>query len=62
MKLVSIMNNLLKSLLAIAILSAISACSAPHSDLKSPCVGATKSPCDRRPVNDWWLNNNNDNS
>ena len=51
------MNKHLKILLAITIIAAISACSAPYSDLKSPCVGAAKSPCDRRPVNDWWLNN-----
>ncbi len=26
----------------------------PH-ELKSPCVGASGSPCEKRPVNDWWL-------
>jgi len=35
----------------------LAACSYPHPDLKSPCVGAEGSPCGpRRPVNDWWLN------
>lgn len=34
----------------------LAACTAPaQRDLKSPCVGAEGSPCDRRPVNDWWL-------
>ncbi len=38
-------------LLIAVVLSALSACSNPHLDLKSPCVGAEGSPCDRRPVN-----------
>jgi hypothetical protein len=39
-------------LLVAALLSILSACSNPHPDLKSPCVGAEGSPCDRRaPVN-----------
>ena len=29
----------------------LSACSNEVVDLKSPCVGAEGSPCDRRPVN-----------
>lgn len=45
----------MKKILALAvILSALSACSNRQEDLKSPCVGAEGSPCDRRPVNDWW--------
>ena len=40
-----------KLLLVAVVLSALSACSSPHEDLKSPCVGAEDSPCDRRPVN-----------
>ena len=32
-------------------LAVLSACSNPQPDLKSPCVGAEGSPCDRRPVN-----------
>jgi hypothetical protein len=32
----------------------LTACSNKTPDLKSPCVGAEDSPCDRRPVNDWW--------
>ena len=39
-----------------ALLGLLAACSLPHSDLKSPCVGADGSPCARTPVNDWWLN------
>ncbi len=38
------------------LLTLLAACSAPHADMKSPCVGAAGSPCDRHPVNDWWLN------
>lgn len=40
-----------KLLLVAVVLSALSACSNPQPDLKSPCVGAENSPCDRRPVN-----------
>lgn len=29
----------------------LAACSNKQEDLKSPCVGAEGSPCDRRPVN-----------
>lgn len=36
-------------------LMTLNGCSAPQSDLKSPCVGADGSPCVRRPVNDWWV-------
>lgn len=36
-----------------ALLALLSGCSNPQVDLKSPCVGAEGSPCDRRPVNDW---------
>ncbi len=39
-----------KLLLVAVIVSALSACTNPHPDLKSPCVGAEGSPCDRRPV------------
>lgn len=39
-----------KLLLVAVVLSALSACSNPHPDLKSPCVGAEGSPCDRRSV------------
>ncbi len=39
----------------------LAGCSFPHTDLKSPCVGADGSPCGpRRPVNDWWLNQGED--
>ncbi len=41
----------LKLLAATILLAALSACSNPHEDLKSPCVGSEGSPCDRRPVN-----------
>ncbi|MEI6730901.1 MAG: hypothetical protein WCL30_06530 [Pseudomonadota bacterium] len=44
-----------KTLLLIITLGLLASCSFPHSDLKSPCVGASGSPCDRRPVNNWWL-------
>jgi len=39
-------------------LTFLTACSNKEPDLKSPCVGAEGSPCDRRPVNDWWLPKN----
>lgn len=45
------MKLLLVSLSALVLLSA---CAQKQEDLKSPCVGAEGSPCDRRPVNDWW--------
>jgi hypothetical protein len=47
-------------LVAIA-LGALAACTLPHTDLKSPCVGIEGSPCARRPVNNWWLQNHNQN-
>ena len=40
-----------KILFMIAVLATISACSSTRPDLKSPCVGADGSPCDRRAVN-----------
>ena len=43
-------------LTAAMLLGLLSACSLPHSDMKSPCVGGDGSPCARHPVNDWWLN------
>lgn len=46
------LRHILIAALAVGLLSA---CSFPRSDLKSPCVGAAGSPCDRHPVNDWWL-------
>ncbi len=42
-------------ILACAVLFGASACSNKTPDLKSPCAGAEGSPCDRRPVNDKWL-------
>jgi hypothetical protein len=38
-------------ILIVAVLASLSACSRPKPDLKSPCVGAEGSPCERRPVN-----------
>ncbi|MEQ1705792.1 MAG: hypothetical protein ABL867_07475 [Rickettsiales bacterium] len=40
-----------KILLAAIVLIGLSSCSHPRPDLKSPCVGAEGSPCERRPVN-----------
>jgi hypothetical protein len=37
-----------------AMLLVLASCANKQPDLKSPCVGAENSPCDRRPVNDWW--------
>ena len=44
-----------KMILVALALMALQGCSNKIEDLKSPCVGAEGSPCDRRPVNDWWL-------
>lgn len=40
-----------KLLLCLVVLSVVSGCAVKREDLKSPCVGAEGSPCDRRPVN-----------
>lgn len=42
---------MLKLLLPILALTFLAACSNEVHDLKSPCVGAEDSPCDRRAVN-----------
>lgn len=26
-----------------------------REEMKSPCVGAEGSPCEHRPINNWWL-------
>lgn len=39
----------------LAALALLSACSNEKADLKSPCVGGAGSPCEHRPVNDWWM-------
>jgi hypothetical protein len=40
-----------------ALLGLLTACSLPHSEMKSPCAGIAGSPCGpHRPVNDWWMN------
>ena len=40
-----------KIIVAMLAMLAISGCTNQREDLKSPCVGADGSPCDRRPVN-----------
>lgn len=51
------MPRIIPRILTIALAFAVlSGCSNQQTDLKSPCVGAEDSPCDRRPVNDWWIN------
>lgn len=35
----------------IGVLLVLAACSNPTPDIKSPCVGAADSPCERRAVN-----------
>ena len=42
---------MVRILLITITLSLLGACSNKQPDLKSPCVGAEGSPCDRRPVN-----------
>lgn len=44
------MKKLVLACLLLSIAGGVSACSG-NSELKSPCVGAEKSPCERRPVN-----------
>jgi hypothetical protein len=46
---------MIRATLIMATLLLASACSNPQTDLLSPCVGAEGSPCERRPVNDWWM-------
>ncbi len=41
-----------RAFLLCIMLTVLTACSNEVIDLKSPCVGAENSPCDRRPVND----------
>lgn len=45
------MTTTAKIFVIVAAFAALSACSRPQPDLKSPCSGAEGSPCDRRPVN-----------
>jgi|GEM_PF-791907 len=49
----------MKKIIMVASLVFLSAltggCSAPYSDMKSPCVGAEGSPCERHNVNQNWL-------
>ena len=35
-------------------LTAVAGCSKKRDDLRSPCVGAEGSPCEKRPVNVNW--------
>ncbi|MBY0355304.1 MAG: hypothetical protein K2Q12_06185 [Rickettsiales bacterium] len=43
-------------LLMLALALPLIACSGEREDLKSPCVGASDSPCGpKRLVNQWWL-------
>lgn len=47
--------RVLKVLALLVGLVSVSACTpSKYEELKSPCVGAEGSPCDRRPVNDGW--------
>ncbi len=52
----------IRIIITIAIaMGALTSCSLPHTDLKSPCVGLDDSPCGvKRPVNDWWLKGQGD--
>jgi len=48
--------NIRNMLFLAAVMGLLTACVAPHSDLKSPCAGTEGSPCGpRHPVNDWWM-------
>lgn len=49
------MSPWIKLALVATVLAVSAGCSQKKEDLKSPCVGAEKSPCDRRPVNMPWL-------
>lgn len=46
---------MIRALLLTAAVLLATGCSNKIKDLTSPCVGAQGSPCERRPVNDWWL-------
>lgn len=42
--------------IALCLIALVTGCqSKKREDLKSPCVGAAGSPCEKRNVNDWWL-------
>ena len=45
------MTKQMTKIILLGVLLSVSACSNKTPDLKSPCVGAEGSPCDRRPVN-----------
>lgn len=49
------MMNIRSGIRAICALALLLACGCTNAtpDLKSPCVGAEGSPCDRRPANTW---------
>ena len=53
------MKKIYSAISLLVLLSIFSGCSAPYSELKSPCAGAAGSPCERRPVNDKWLQEKN---
>lgn len=46
----------MKKILAVVVVALVmQACASKTPELKSPCVGAEGSPCDKRSVNAWWL-------
>lgn len=51
-------QDMMRTVLILTAVLLASACSNKQPDLLSPCVGAEGSPCERRPVNDWWMKKN----
>lgn len=48
--------RVLTFLALVSLVCAASACTdSKRSELKSPCVGAEGSPCEHRPINNWWM-------
>jgi len=52
------MKKFIIMICVVASLIGLQGCKKKSPELKSPCVGIEGSPCGpRRPVNDWWLEN-----
>jgi hypothetical protein len=49
------MKKILTLLLIAGVALGGSACASKTPELKSPCVGAKGSPCEKRGINDWWM-------
>lgn len=45
---------MVRVLMIVLAMTLVVGCSKKRDDLKSPCVGAAGSPCEKRSVNAWW--------